>query len=277
MIHSADPSDAIDPADPPARFQRLTEEDGAIYGSPLLVTLVAPDAGHDADRRKLERWIRWRAAPYAASRHSEYLALPSDGPAGPRIMLSAVLRTPASPEAYLAEIDQKRRYDILGKKALARGYSVRMISPWEHGAEIHRIIHSTESRQGRPIAPLFADRPADHPFDEYRSSGDPLFADICVGVFSEAGALVAYLLGKRVGDHVQYDEIMGHGEHLANDIMYLLHWAFLGACISAPRPPAWLHYGAWYSGANPFSPEGGLNRWKRKTKFVPAYLALASC
>lgn len=267
----------IDPANPSERLQRLTDEDREHFGTPLLVTLAPPEAHHEADWRKLECWIRWRAAPYAAKRHSEYLALPSDGPKGPHIMLSAVLRTPSSGDAYLATIDQKRRYDILGKKAIGRGYSVRPIRPWEHGPAIHGIIHSTTTRQGRPIAPQFADRPADHPFDAYRPSGDPAFADICVGVFSADDSLVAYLLGKRVGDHVQYDEIMGHADHLAHDIMYLLHWGFLDACIATPQPPAWLHYGAWYSGANPFSPEGGLNRWKRKTKFVPAYLALASC
>ena len=80
----------------------------------------------------------------------------------------------------------------------------------------------------------------------------------------------------RVGDHVQYDEIMGHADHLGNDVMYLLHYAFVQLCVENAAPPRCLNYGSWYSGANPFSPQGGLNRWKRKVNFKPAYLILAS-
>lgn len=264
------------PTEAPATFQRLTYEDRCQYGAPLVCELTLPAPQTPADREKLERWIALRGATYAADRHSEYLVFPGDGLHGPRIMLSAVMSSPRSMGEYLQPIQQKRRYDVQGKKALGHGFTWRPIRPWEHAAEIHGIIHSTTSRQGRPIATQFDQRPPNHDFADYIPSGTPEFADICVGVFAPDGSLAAYLLGKRVGDHVQYDEIMGHADHLRHDVMYLLHWGFLETCVASPKPPACLNYGAWYSGANHLSPEGGLNRWKRKVKFVPAYLVLAS-
>jgi hypothetical protein len=257
----------------------LTEEDQARYGEPALITLHPPAPGNDSSRRKLERWLEWRAASYPAARHSEYLYRSEADSAGggPKIMLSAVMATPRTLEAYLAEISPDRRYDVRGKKASNRGYTVRSIHPRECAAEIWQIIHSTDQRQSRPIAPMFLDRPRDHDFPEYIDYGDPNYNDICCGVFAPDGTLAAYLLGKRVGDHVQYDEIMGHSAHLPNDVMYLLHFEFLRLCTQSPVPPQCLNYGSWYSGANPFSTEGGLNRWKRKVNFKPAYLILASC
>src|SRR5262245_36364629 len=123
---------------------------------------------------------------------------------------------------------------------------------------------------------MFLDRARNHDFPDYIEYGDPNYNDICCGAFAPDGTLAAYLLGKRVGEHVQYDEIMGHAAHIANDVMYLLHFEFLRLCMQSPAPPQCLNYGSWYSGANPFSAEGGLNRWKRKVNFKPAYLILAS-
>jgi hypothetical protein len=262
----------------PSTFQRLTEADVAIYGEPAMIHLNPPTPLNDASRQKLEDWLSWRAAPYPATRHSEYLHKPTvDGEAGPKILLSAVLATPPTIEAYLAEISPDRRYDVRGKKAANRGYTARPIRPQDHASAIFDIIHSSDQRQGRDIAPMFAQRPRDHGFPGYIDYRDPHYDDICTGVFSPApeSGLVAYLLGKRVGDHVQYDEIMGHADHIANDVMYLLHFEFLRQCMTLDSRPRCLNYGSWYSGVNPFSPEGGLNRWKRKVNFKPAYLILA--
>lgn len=268
-------------AAPPSIFQPLIPEDEATYGPPAWVRLRLPDPPSERCRRKLENWLAWRGASYPASRHSEYLHIPAGHPAcppgpEPRIVLAAVLPTPASMEEYLAQIPPHHRRSVQSRKALHQGYTVRPIHPREHARAIWEVIHSSDQRQGRAIAPMFATRPPDFDFPEYVEYGHPLFDDICTGVFTPGGTLVAYLLGRRVGDHVQYDEIMGHAAHVQYNVMYLLHWGFLQQCVNAPAPPACLNYGSWYSGAQPFSAEGGLNRWKRKTRFKPAYLTLAS-
>ena len=261
----------------PENFQKLTAEDKALYGSPELIYLNPPIVNAPLCIEKRENWIKWRAAPYPAQRHSEYLYIPNeDKRKNIRILISAVMQTPESIDSYISTIQRKRRYDILGKKALSKGYTARSIRPADFNKDIWEIIHSSNLRQGRPIAPLYLNRPPDYGFPSYKTYANPNYDDICCGVFSPDEKLAAYLLGKRVGHHVQYDEIMGHSEHVQNDIMYLLHITFLKLCIQCDIPPQCLNYGPWYSGENPFSPEGGLNRWKRKVRFKPAFLILAS-
>ena len=261
----------------PPTFQRLIDEDADHFGEPGLVVLKAPEPPNELCRVKLENWLARRGASYQAKRHSEYLYFESDDPEkGPRILISAFMPTPDNMDQYLRQSANKYRPRLKGNRARKAGYTTRRISPAEEAAGIWKIIHSVSQRQGRPVSPMFNDRSPEHDFAEYRDYGDALFNDICCGVFAPDGSLAAYLLGKRVGDHVQYDEIMGHSDHIANDVMYLLHFAFLEMCAASPHPPQCLNYGSWYSGSNPFSPEGGLNRWKRKVKFKPAYLILAS-
>lgn len=261
----------------PETFQRLTAEDQAIYGEPVMVQLPLPPPKNPACQTKLQNWLDWRGAPYPAERHSEYLHRPDiDDEGGPKILISAIMPPPASFEAYLAAISPDRRYDVRGRKAANRGYTARAIKPQQESRGIWEIIHSSDQRQGRPIAPMFGDRPPDYEFPSYINYEDPTYTDICCGVFAPDGGLAAYLLGKRIGDHVQYDEIMGHADHIAGDVMYLLHFAFLQLCMAAESPPQCLNYGSWYSGVNAFSAEGGLNRWKRKVNFKPAYL-IAAC
>jgi hypothetical protein len=261
----------------PEQFQKLTSDDQAVYGQPEIIYLDPPKIDDPNCSQKRMNWINWRAAPYPTMRHSEYLYIPEiDEKGGPAILISAILKTPNSLNAYISQIKSKARYTIRGRKALARRYSARQIVPAEESSGIWKIIHSSDTRQEREIDPMFADRPPDYNFPEYQLFDNPNYEDICCGVFSPEGELAAYLLGKRVGDHVQYDEIMGHNRYLGDDIMYLLHITFLQMCIEKQVPPKHLNYGTWYSGYKPFSPEGGLNRWKRKINFKPAYLILAS-
>lgn len=255
-------------------FQPLIPEDLARFGEPILAFIEMPVPETASARHKLIDWVNWRAAPYPADRTGQYLFIPGVDE-GAKILVSAVMRTPDSIPAYIESLRSKDRYTVRGRKASARGYSARGINPSDHSRDIFAIVHSAQRRQGRPLAAMFADRSADFDFSAYRSTGDPRFDDICSGVFL-GDELVAYLLGKRVGHHVQYDEIMGHADHLHNDIMYLLHFHFLQMCVDGQSPPEWLNYGPWYSGSDPFSPKGGLNRWKRKVGFKPGFLTLAS-
>lgn len=263
----------------PPHFQKLTPEDAALYGTVPWIFLNPPLSDDPRAQAKRERWIELRAAPYPAPRHSEYLFRPDvDTPdKGPRILLSAILELPTDLDQYIVQMPKKHRYTLRGKKALARGYTAReIITPQAHAADIWEIIHSSERRQNRQITEDYAGRPKDFSFPRYDGCADPLYGDIACGVFAPDGTLVAYLLGFRNGYHVYYDEILGHSLHLSNDVMYLLHYEFMKQCLAQKIPPRCLHYGPWYSGANPFSQTGGLNRWKRKTGFRPAYLILAS-
>jgi hypothetical protein len=257
-------------------IQPLTAEDLDCYGDPVLIELCPPATADDRSNRKRVDWIAWRAAPYPAERHSEYLLFPEDHET-PRIMLSAMLALPESLDAYVRGDDRKKkqRYTVGGRRAMSKGYVYGAIAPAEYAADIYAIVHSSQERQGRAIVSRYSGRPPNWDFSEYRPYIDPNYRDICTGVFDSNGTLVAYLLGKRVGEHVQYDEIMGHHDHLANDVMYLLHLGFVDQCLREENPPLHLQYGAWYSGVDPFSSKGGLNKWRRRIGFRPAYLKLA--
>lgn len=265
------------------RFQQLTEEDKAEYGEVPLWELSAPHTEDARAEQKRANWIKWRAAPYPADRHAEYLFRPAvDGetrpdsePLPPRILISAVLELPESIDAYVSSVSPNHRYDIRGRKATNKGYTTQVISPAALSDQIWNIVHSCDERQGRAIAPGYLQRDRDSEFPEYAALSDPHYRDICLGVFDSREMLCAYLLGKRVGDHVQYDEIMGHAAHLKQGVMYLLHYDFVALCLRQDVPPRCLNYGPWYSGSDPFDATGGLNRWKRKARFKPCYLAFS--
>lgn len=262
----------------PERFQQLTVEDRNQFGEPELVFLDPPASEDLASERKRRNWLDWRAAPYPADRHSEYLFRPDDLTGDhPRFLLSAVLDVSNGLDSYLGQFNKKQRYQITGRKAANTGFSTQTISPAEHTGEIWDIIHSSEERQGRTIAASYDNRPRNFHFPDYSGFVDPNYQDVCVGGFSPDGKMVAYILGKRVGDHVQYDEIMGHDDYVATHVMFLVHNAFLKEVVESEKVPKCLNYGPWYSGLNAFSAQGGLNFWKRKTRFRPAYLITASC
>lgn len=262
------------------RFQQLINEDCELFGKPGLFFIDPPESNDAQSNKKLADWVAWRAAPYPVTRHSEYLFKYSNDfiGKGPRILVSAILNLAEynNPEEYVQQFNAKQRYNITGRKAQNLGYIAKTIIPQDHSEDIFNIIHSTQNRQGRPVASLYLNRPIDYNFPDYIDYQDANYKDICAGVFSNNGQMVAYLLGKRVGDHVQYDEIMGHNDHVVNHVMFYLHYYFIQICFEQEIIPRCLNYGPWYSGADPYDIKKGLNYWKRKNRFQPAYLITAS-
>jgi len=260
------------------RFQQLTSRDAELFGRPEIVRLDVPTTDDPIASVKRERWFTLRGAPQPAERHSEYLYIrPGDDDGDhPRILISAVLDvSEGSIEDYLSRLPGRHRHYVSALSPREHGYTTTRIDPADYAAEIAAIIRSSDRRQGRQIAEPYRSRPEDYDFPDYGPNCDPRFRDLCFGVLSPQGRLVAYLLGKRIGDHVYYDEIMGHADALPNGVMYLLHRAFLEGCLAEDVIPRCLHYGPWYSGAEPFDHTKGLNLWKRRTGFRPAYLTAA--
>jgi len=79
--------------------------------------------------------------------------------------------------------------------------------------------------------------------------------------------LVGYIRMRRQGDSASYTAIMGHGDHLINGIMYLLHFEIVEAMMktSAAQRPRYLVY-------QNFHPHSTLGEWKRRALFDPRYL-----
>lgn len=113
----------------------------------------------------------------------------------------------------------------------------------------------------------------------------PLHYDLWWGVFEphdgwRQGAvrtdkrLVGYIRLRRNGEYALYSQLLGHGDYLRYGIMYHLHFTVLRWLVEPTMEHARgiteLVYGAWESGGP------GLQRWKKKNLFGPAYLRLGT-
>ncbi len=98
------------------------------------------------------------------------------------------------------------------------GYRFAPIQRQRYEAEVHDINTSLAHRQGRPMTAGYLERPVfgrdDYPCDLHGVHAN--------GVFDPEQRLVAYLWMYRAGDLALVSQILGHGDHLRNDVMFLL-------------------------------------------------------
>lgn len=129
-------------------------------------------------------------------------------------------------------------------RASARGYTFVKVQPDDRVDEIHAINTSMPERQGRPMSAGYQQRP---------SFNDPVFP--CprhgvrrYGVEHQDGTLVAYLWLYRAGELALVSQILGHQQHLENEVMYLL-WAGMVDCEST-ETEGFIVYNTWASGTD---------------------------
>lgn len=119
-------------------------------------------------------------------------------------------------------------------RAARLGYQFREIKREQYDEDIFQINTSLEERQGRAMTPGYRERQNYLPLPDYPC---PLHAIRTYGVVDARGILVAYLWLYRSGELALVSSILGHGDHLANDVMYLLFQgvvdaqAGLGGCF----------------------------------------------
>lgn len=108
------------------------------------------------------------------------------------------------------------------------GYRAEIINRSQFVDDIYAINLSAPERQGRPMGPGYQDKPT-YGSDEM----------LCIrhhvatyGVLDSSDKLVAYLWLYRSGDLAMVSSILGHADHLTNNVMYLLfeemlRWQFM--------------------------------------------------
>jgi hypothetical protein len=96
--------------------------------------------------------------------------------------------------------------------------------------DIYEINVSAPERQGRPMSPGYHERPSSAP-DSMPLC--PLHGVHAYGVFAPDGPLVAYVWIYRSADLALVSSILGHADHLTNDVMYELFEAALSGEIEA--------------------------------------------
>jgi len=98
------------------------------------------------------------------------------------------------------------------------GYRFDHIDRAEHSDAIYAINTSMAERQGRPMAAGYLERHDYQPLPEQPCDQHRIYT---YGVL-RYDRLVAYLVLHRVGELALVSQILGHGAHLADDVMYLL-------------------------------------------------------
>lgn len=128
-------------------------------------------------------------------------------------------------------------------RAHRRGYTFTAIQRHERADEIHAINISARVRQGRPMTAGYRDRPSETPLPDYPCARHGVRT---YGVETADGDLVAYLWLYRAGQLGLVSQILGHADHLENEIMYLLWQGTLER--EARQPDGYLVYNRWDSG-----------------------------
>lgn len=155
--------------------------------------------------------------------------------------------------AHLAEHRTARKRSVHSRRL---GYTAQLVDLSQHLDELYAINTSLPERQGRPMAAHYQERPRHSPLPTYRC---PRHRIDEWGVMSPDGTLVAYVVTYTCGELVMVSSILGHGDHLRNDVMYLI---VLEALAHVPVP-ATVFYNRHDSGTD------GLRYFKERLGFQP--------
>jgi hypothetical protein len=156
-------------------------------------------------------------------------------------------------DSYLAGRRTTRRR---ARRASRLAYSVEVVDPNARRSELLAIHASLPERQGRPIDADYLDAGATYetgPHVDY------------IGVLKD-GAVIAYSRLQFAGEVAGMPRIMGHGDHLANGVMFLLG-AGIVEHVKTARPEArYLMYDMY------FGASAGLRQFKTHLGFQPYYV-----
>jgi len=141
---------------------------------------------------------------------------------GPYTHGVSLLEMPAMPGDYLATIRTARKR---AWRCERRGYVFGEIDRSQYAADVFAINTSMPERQGRPMSAGYRAPVAFSPLPFYACRRHAIRT---YGVLNPDGHLVAYTWIRRVGDLVHISQLLGHADHLANDVMFLLMVRALG-------------------------------------------------
>jgi ribosome modulation factor len=168
----------------------------------------------------------------------------------------AVLPIPLDVQAWR---DGNRTARKRADRAERRGYRFGIVERHRRADEIQRINLSSSERQGRPMSAGYHQRPSESPLPVYPCA---LHAVRTYGVEDRDGVLVAYLWLYRADQLALVSQILGHADHLENEIMYLLVQGVLEA-ESRIAADGCLVYNRFDSGTD------GLRFFKTRLGFAP--------
>jgi hypothetical protein len=165
----------------------------------------------------------------------------------------SVLRLPYTVEEWR---DDHRTARKRANRAERLGYRFDEIRREDHSQDIYEINTSLDTRQGRPMTDQYTTPVEFGPLAEYPC---PRHRVSTYGVLHD-DTLVAYLWLYRAGDLALVSSILGHGDHLENDVMFLL---MQGTITCEVEDGGFLVYNRHDSGTD------GLRYYKERCGFTP--------
>jgi hypothetical protein len=167
---------------------------------------------------------------------------------------AALMEMPESREAWEADHRTARKRAWRSERL---GYRFAPVDLSQHSDDVFDINTSLATRQGRPMTAGYVEyhqqgKLPDYPCERHaiRTYG--------VTISRLKPKLVAYMSVYRINELVLISMILGHGNFLTDDIMYLL---FAGMVEQQSHLGGWLYYNRWDSGTD------GLRYYKEKTGF----------
>jgi len=142
---------------------------------------------------------------------------------GGKFSRCAAMPLPKDMDEWAAEHRTGRKR---ANRAERRGYTLSVIRREEHSDELYEINTSAERRQGRPMSESYLWHYQYSPLPKYPCERHQVRT---YGVKSSEGQLVAYLWLYIAGQLRLCSSIIGHADHLENEVMYLLFRGMLEA------------------------------------------------
>jgi hypothetical protein len=156
-------------------------------------------------------------------------------------------------EGYLAPLRSARKR---ARRASRLGYAVASFDPNDRRSELLAIHTSLPERQGHPIDPSYLDAAA-----VYETGTHVEY----IGVLRD-DALVAYSELRYAGEIVGMNRVMGHGDHLADNVMFLLMAGIVEHVKSAHPETRYVFYDMFFGAGE------GLRGFKTRLGFRPHYV-----
>lgn len=166
----------------------------------------------------------------------------------------ALMPVPETLEGWRAEHRTARKR---ADRAQRLGYRFETIDRSQHNDALFEINTSLKRRQGRPMSAGYTQRHNHGALPHYPCDRHAIRT---YGVLDDT-ALRAYMTLYVIGDLRLVSMILGHGEHLRNDVMYLLA---AGMVEQQAGTGGWFYYNRFDSGTD------GLRYFKTKLGFGPA-------
>lgn len=165
---------------------------------------------------------------------------------------AAIMRVPESLDEWRAEHRTARKRSDRCERL---GYYFSEIDRSNYSDDIFEINVSLPQRQGRMMSAGYLEHHQQGKLPDYPCERHAIRT---YGVTDPYGKLVSYMTLYRVNELALVSMILGHGDHLANDVMYLL---FGGMIAEQTHLGGVLYYNRWDSG------QDGLRYYKSKIGF----------